>query len=127
MGLVIIAGCFFFPREVGKEDRPIVDVKLDMERLEDMALRVRRAADRRMADRHARIAERRARIAERRAATASSAAQDRLAPALAPGRTAFDASPAMGAAQPLLTDDPSATLTLGNTAENPFGGSSAFG
>lgn len=126
MGLVILAGCFFFPREVGKEDRPIVDVKLDMERLEDMALRVRRAADRRMADRHARIAERRARIAERRAATSASAPSVQ-APTPIPARTAFDASPAMGAPQPVLTDDPSATLTLGTAADNPFGGSSAFG
>lgn len=121
MGLAIIVGCFFYPREIGKEDQKLIDVKLDVQHIEDMALRVRLATERRLADRRARIAERRANVAQRRAEVAASAAQAQGVPAPTPLRPVVPPS-AMGAPQPVLTEDPAAALTINGNGGSAFDG-----
>jgi hypothetical protein len=104
MGLAVAGFCFFLPREIGKEDRPLVDVKVDMERIEDLAFRVQQATQRRMAERRARVAQRRETVAARAMAAA-------MAP---PPPTPIRPEPpsAMGAPQPVLTDETLPALTL---------------
>ena len=42
LGLVALAACWWLPREIGKEDEPVVDVHIDLPSIEDLALRLRR-------------------------------------------------------------------------------------
>jgi hypothetical protein len=127
MGLAILGVCFFYPREIGKEDQKLVDVKLDIERLEDIALRVRLAAERRLAERRARSAERSQRAARRRAEMDARAAQAQGGPPPTPIRPA-PPPPAMGAPQPVLTEDAAAALSLagGNGGSTFDGADGAF-
>jgi len=41
LGLVALAACWFMPREVGKEDEPIVQVHVDLPSIEHMSARMR--------------------------------------------------------------------------------------
>jgi hypothetical protein len=125
-GLAILGSCFMYPREIGKEDRALIDVKVDVQRIEDMALRMRLATERRLAERKARVAERRARVAERRASMASSASSAQTAPPPIPLRPVVEPPPAMGAPQPVLTEDPAAAVTLNGSANGNGNGGSVF-
>ena len=40
LGLVVLGACWFMPREVGKEDEPIVDMHVDLPSIEELSARM---------------------------------------------------------------------------------------
>lgn len=83
MGLFVVASCFFMPREIGKEDEPLVNARIDLPRMEDIAARVHEAKSRFREHSHKRP----------------------VAEAAAPPS-------AMGAPQPVLSQEPPESLVL---------------
>jgi hypothetical protein len=103
LGVVVLAACWFMPREVGKEDEPIVNVRVDLPSIEEMSARMH----------DVRLPFRRGGAAASRA-TATELPPSETAPAAAPPEPT--PSP-MGAPQPVLSQDGSAQFAL------PGGGS----
>jgi hypothetical protein len=85
MGLAAVAVCFLMPREIGKEDEPLTNVRLKMPDVEGAMLRMRQP--------------RRPRPV---------AGQ----PAAAVQQPMPEVPSAMGAPQPVLTEEPSPSLAL---------------
>jgi len=89
LGLVTIASCFLLPREIGKEDTPLMKLDVDLPPLEELAGRLRKTS---------------ANLEHRVAAKAAQAAQrvhHRAPAAPAPAEPPL----AMGATQPVLTQE----------------------
>ena len=79
LGLIVLLACFLLPREIGREDEPLVEVKLPRPDLEQLALRM-----------HLRNKVRPSAANARRATPAGSASPEPPS--------------AMGAPQPILSD-----------------------
>jgi hypothetical protein len=77
LGITVLAACFLWPREIGREDGPLLNVRLPRPDLEQLGLRIHLRTKRQ-----------------------PSAARPRTAAA----PPAAEPPPAMGAAQPVLTD-----------------------
>jgi len=95
LGLVVLAAAFVLPREIGKEDEPVLPVHVDLPSMEALAERVRAA----------RLPFRRATNGSRRLAAAP-------APSAVPEPPAPEPPQAMGAPQPVLTQATPASFAL---------------